>query len=62
MSSGRRRRDTTWTPYQLTVQFVTAGAPPVEEQQCKHGGWKSFRHPSFKNQAACENYVESNGG
>jgi hypothetical protein len=56
------RRDTTWTPYQTAVKFLAAANPPVEEAQCKNGGWKSFRYPSFKNQAACERYVESNGG
>jgi hypothetical protein len=58
---GTFRRDTNWTPYQMAVKFLAVGAPPTEEAQCTHGGWKAFRSPSFKNQAACERYVESNG-
>jgi len=31
--------------------------PPTSKNACKHGGWKSFTNPSFKNQGQCVSYV-----
>ena len=31
--------------------------PPTTKSACKHGGWKSFTNPSFKNQGRCVSYV-----
>ena len=31
--------------------------PPTSKNDCKHGGWKSFTNPSFKNQGKCVSYV-----
>jgi len=43
---------------------VTGG--PTSKAQCKHGGWKSFTSPSFKNQGRCvswfEHHVLNHGG
>ena len=36
---------------------VTATAP-TSKAQCKHGGWKTFTSPHFKNQGQCVSYVE----
>jgi hypothetical protein len=33
-------------------------ATPTSKDQCKHGGWKSFTSPSFKNQGQCVSWVE----
>jgi len=30
---------------------------PSTKSACKHGGWKSFTNPSFKNQGQCVSYV-----
>jgi len=30
---------------------------PTTKSACKHGGWKSFTNPSFKNQGQCVSYV-----
>jgi len=30
---------------------------PMTKAACKHGGWKSFTNPSFKNQGQCVAYV-----
>jgi hypothetical protein len=34
---------------------VTSG--PTTKDACKHGGWKTFTNPSFKNQGKCVSYV-----
>ena len=34
------------------TQVPLAGGP-TSKDQCKHGGWKSFTSPSFKNQGQC---------
>jgi len=43
---------------------VTGG--PTSKAQCKHGGWKSFSSPRFKNQGQCvswfEHHVLNHGG
>jgi hypothetical protein len=31
--------------------------PPTTKAQCKHGGWKTFTNPSFKNQGQCVSFV-----
>ncbi len=31
--------------------------PPTTKNACKHGGWKTFNNPSFKNQGRCVSYV-----
>jgi hypothetical protein len=31
---------------------------PTSKDQCKHGGWKTFTNPSFKNQGQCVSFVE----
>jgi hypothetical protein len=31
--------------------------PPTSKAQCKHGGWKTFTNPSFKNQGQCVSFV-----
>ena len=35
--------------------------PPVEESECKKGGWQQFNAPAFKNQGDCVSYVATNG-
>jgi hypothetical protein len=35
--------------------------PPTGKQQCKKGGWKQFRNPSFKNQGQCVKYANHHG-
>jgi hypothetical protein len=30
---------------------------PTTKSDCKHGGWKTFTNPSFKNQGQCVSYV-----
>jgi hypothetical protein len=37
---------------------VPIGSSPASKDQCKHGGWKSFTSPSFKNQGQCVSWVE----
>ena len=31
---------------------------PTSKAQCKHGGWKTFTSPSFRNQGQCVSWVE----
>ncbi|HLY94125.1 MAG TPA: hypothetical protein VKP14_04690 [Gaiellaceae bacterium] len=38
------------------VPVVSSG--PTSKAQCKHGGWKSFTSPSFKNQGQCVSWFE----
>jgi hypothetical protein len=40
---------------QVPAPVVTG--PPTSKSACKHGGWKSFTNPSFKNQGQCVSYV-----
>ena len=35
-----------------------SGHHPKSENACKHGDWKKFHDPSFKNQGQCIKYVE----
>jgi hypothetical protein len=41
---------------QTQVPLITGG--PTSKNQCKHGGWKSFTSPSFKNQGQCVSWFE----
>jgi hypothetical protein len=36
-------------------------AAPTSKDQCKHGGWKKFTNPVFKNQGDCVSYVATHG-
>jgi hypothetical protein len=40
------------------TQVPVAG--PTTKDQCKHGGWKTFTSPSFKNQGQCVSWFEHN--
>jgi hypothetical protein len=40
----------------VQVPVVVSG-PPTKKSDCKHGGWKSFTNPTFKNQGQCVAYV-----
>jgi len=42
---------------QAEVPAPTVGSPTTKAQ-CKHGGWKTFTSPSFKNQGRCVSWVE----
>ena len=37
---------------------VSVAGGPTSKDQCKHGGWKSFTTPSFKNQGQCVSWFE----
>jgi hypothetical protein len=39
------------------TQVPVAGSPS-SKAQCKHGGWRTFTSPSFKNQGQCVSWVE----
>jgi hypothetical protein len=39
------------------TEVPVTGAPTATDQ-CKHGGWKSFTSPSFKNQGQCVSWVQ----
>jgi hypothetical protein len=41
---------------QTQVPLIMGG--PTSKNQCKHGGWKSFTSPSFKNQGQCVSWFE----
>jgi hypothetical protein len=43
------------------VPTVTQVGPPTTKSACKHGGWKTFNNPSFKNQGQCVSFVASHG-
>ena len=43
------------------VPEVTQVGPPTSKDACKHGGWKTFNHPAFKNQGQCVSFVASRG-
>ena len=43
--------------------YVAAPAVrPTSKQQCKKGGWRRFKNPSFKNQGQCVAYVNHQAG
>jgi hypothetical protein len=57
----------TWSPYNAFGStdlpfktYVLEG--PTSKQQCKRGGWKAFRNPSFKNQGQCVRWFNHDGG
>jgi hypothetical protein len=39
------------------TQVPAPVGPPTAKAQCKHGGWKTFTNPSFKNQGQCVSFV-----
>jgi hypothetical protein len=39
------------------VPAVVTGGTPTTKASCKHGGWKTFTNPKFKNQGQCVAYV-----
>ena len=39
------------------VPAPVVSGTPSSKNDCKHGGWKSFTNPSFKNQGQCVSYV-----
>jgi hypothetical protein len=41
----------------LEVPAPVVSGTPTSKSDCKHGGWKSFTNPSFKNQGQCVSYV-----
>jgi hypothetical protein len=45
----------------ITVNGQAQNAPagPTSKNQCKHGGWKTFTSPSFKNQGQCIKFVKA---
>jgi hypothetical protein len=48
-------------------EYFDSGTPvcatgPTSKQQCKKGGWRQFKNPSFKNQGQCVKFVNHNGG
>jgi hypothetical protein len=36
--------------------------PETAKDQCKHGGWKTFTNPSFRNQGQCVSFFEHHNG
>jgi hypothetical protein len=48
-------------------EIFNSGTPPVcvagptSKRQCKKGGWRQFRNPSFKNQGQCVKFVNHQG-
>jgi hypothetical protein len=67
--SGRKSLDSgaTWAPLN---DFGSTDFPfqtyvlqgPTSKQQCKKGGWKKFKNPSFKNQGQCVKWFNHHGG
>jgi hypothetical protein len=57
----------TWMPYTV---FGSADLPfrtyvlqvPTSKQECKKGGWRKYKNPSFKNQGQCVRFVNHQGG
>ena len=43
------------------VPVVVQVGPPTSKNACKDGGWKTFNHPTFKNQGQCVSFVASHG-
>lgn len=42
---------------QVPATTTTGGVVPATKADCKHGGWKTFTEPSFKNQGRCVSWV-----
>jgi hypothetical protein len=56
----------TWSPHSvfgsLDLAFQTyVLQAPTSKQQCKKGGWRQFKNPSFKNQGQCVRFVNHHG-
>lgn len=47
------------TTYDFEPAPVLVG-PPVNKDECKKDGWKTFNNPSFKNQGQCVSYTNHN--
>jgi len=48
---------------QITFNGVTqvpVANSPTSKADCKHGGWKTFTSPAFRNQGQCVSWVEHN--
>jgi hypothetical protein len=43
------------------ISATLSPALPTTKAQCKKGGWKQFRNPSFKNQGQCVKFVNHHG-
>ncbi|MGH3002517.1 MAG: hypothetical protein ACRDM1_07660 [Gaiellaceae bacterium] len=41
----------------VQVPTPTTSGTPTSKSDCKHGGWKTFTSPSFKNQGRCVSYA-----
>jgi hypothetical protein len=39
--------------------FTPTPTYPTSKNQCRHGGWKTFTNPKFKNQGQCIRFVET---
>lgn len=53
----------TWVPVGFDFPFKTyVLTSPTSKQQCKKGGWRKFRNPSFKNQGQCVKWANHRGG
>jgi uncharacterized membrane protein len=50
------------TTYDFEPAAAGGGGTPTSKDQCKHGGWRSFTNPSFKNQGQCVAYVNHHNG
>ncbi len=51
-----RNVDVNGTGYEAVV------GPPSAKGQCKHGGWKRFNNPSFRNQGQCVSWFNHHDG
>ena len=40
------------------VAITPLSKHPTNKDQCKKGGWKTFKNPTFKNQGQCIRFVE----
>jgi len=45
-----------------TYDFEPTVGPPTSKSQCKHGGWRDFNNPKFKNQGQCVAFVNHHNG
>jgi hypothetical protein len=43
------------------VDEVPTPTRPTTKAQCKHGGWKKFSSPKFKNQGDCVSFIATHG-
>jgi hypothetical protein len=47
------------TPTATADIFTPTPTHPTSKKLCKHGGWKTFTNPKFKNQGQCIRFVET---